>query len=111
MSLTGLICMIGLGSVSTSIAYWLWGRLLRDYPAAQVVPFALLVPFVGSAASSVVFGETFGPLRLAGMVTVVGGIAVMLLSKRPKNSEDPKPSENPASGNPASEKQVLPKIA
>ena len=71
-------------AISTSIAYWLWGRLLRDYPAAQVVPFALLVPFVGSAASSIVFGETFGPLRLAGMVTVVGGIAVMLLSKRPQ---------------------------
>jgi O-acetylserine/cysteine efflux transporter len=84
MSLTGLLCMLALGGVSTSIAYWLWGRLLRDYPAAQVVPFALLVPFVGSAASSVVFGETFGPLRLAGMVTVVGGIAFMLLSKRPQ---------------------------
>jgi len=63
------------------------------------VPFALLVPFVGSAASSVVFGETFGPLRLAGMVTVVGGIAIMLLSKRAKTSESP------------SEEQVLPKIA
>ena len=95
MSLTGLMCMIGLGGISTSIAYWLWGRLLRDYPAAQVVPFALLVPFVGSAASSVVFGETFGPLRLAGMITVVGGIAVMLLSRRSQ----------------VSEKQVLPKIA
>ena len=83
MSLTGLVCMLVLGAISTSIAYWLWGRLLRDYPAAQVVPFALLVPFVGSAASSVVFGETFGPLRLAGMVTVIGGIAVMLLAKRP----------------------------
>jgi O-acetylserine/cysteine efflux transporter len=83
-SLTGLICMLGLGGISTSIAYWLWGRLLRDYPAAQVVPFALLVPFVGSAASSVAFGEKFGPLRLAGMVTVVGGIAVMLLARRPK---------------------------
>jgi len=47
-----------------------------------VVPFALLVPFVGSAASSLVFGETFGPLRLAGMVTVVGGIAIMVLAKR-----------------------------
>jgi O-acetylserine/cysteine efflux transporter len=90
MSLTGLLCVIGLGGVSTSIAYWLWGRLLRDYPAAQVVPFALLVPFVGSAASSVVFGETFGPLRLAGMVTVVGGIAVMLLLKRPTVSVLPK---------------------
>jgi O-acetylserine/cysteine efflux transporter len=84
MSLTGLLCMLALGGVSTSIAYWLWGRLLHDYPAAQVVPFALLVPFVGSAASSIVFGERFGPLRLAGMLTVIGGIAVMVLAKRPQ---------------------------
>jgi O-acetylserine/cysteine efflux transporter len=84
MSLTGLVCMLGLGGISTSIAYWLWGRLLRDYTAAQVVPFALLVPFVGSAASSIVFGEKFEPLRLAGMITVTGGIAVMLLSRRPQ---------------------------
>ena len=82
MSLTGLVCLLGLGAVSTSIAYWLWGRLLRDYTAAQVVPFALLVPFVGAAASTVVFGERFGPLRLSGMVIVVCGIATMLLSKR-----------------------------
>src|SRR5450755_3226060 len=81
MSPAGLVCMLALGGVSTSIAYWLWGRLLRDYPAAQVVPFALLVPFVGSAASSIVFGERFGPLRLAGMVTVIGGIAFMLLAR------------------------------
>jgi len=82
MSLTGWASMLFVGAISTCIAYWLWGRLLRDHTAAQVVPFALLVPFVGSAASSIVFGETFGPLRLAGMITVVGGIAVMLLSKR-----------------------------
>jgi O-acetylserine/cysteine efflux transporter len=73
--------MLFIGAISTSIAYWLWGRLLRDYPAAQVVPFALLVPFVGSAASAVVFGERFGPWRLSGMITVVCGIAVMLLSR------------------------------
>jgi O-acetylserine/cysteine efflux transporter len=84
MSLTGFVCMIALGAISTSIAYWLWGRLLRDYTAAQVVPFALLVPFVGAGASSIVFGERFGPLRLAGMVIVVCGIAIMLLSKRPQ---------------------------
>ena len=82
MSLTGWGSMFFVGVISTCIAYWLWGRLLRDHTAAQVVPFALLVPFVGSAASSIVFGETFGPLRLTGMVTVVGGIAIMLLSKR-----------------------------
>jgi O-acetylserine/cysteine efflux transporter len=100
MSPAGIVCMIGLGAVSTSIAYWLWGRLLRDYTAAQVVPFALLVPFVGAAASSVVFGERFGPLRLSGMVIVVCGIATMMLSKRPQ-----------AVPKQALPKQVLPKIA
>jgi O-acetylserine/cysteine efflux transporter len=86
-SLRTVVCMLFLGGVTTSIAYWLWGRLLRDHPAAQVVPFALLVPFVGSAASSVVFGETFGPLRLAGMVLVIGGIAVMLLLGRARKPQ------------------------
>jgi O-acetylserine/cysteine efflux transporter len=95
MSLTGLVCMLFIGAISTCVAYWLWGRLLRDYTAAQVVPFALLVPFVGSAASSIVFGETFGPLRLAGMIVVVCGIAIMLLSK----------------GSQVMSKQSLPKIA
>jgi O-acetylserine/cysteine efflux transporter len=90
MSPTALASMVFVGAISTSIAYWLWGRLLRDYLPAQVVPFALLVPFVGAAASAIVFGERFGPWRLAGMVTVVCGIAVMLLS-RPSRAR-PKPS-------------------
>ena len=47
-----------------------------------MVPFALLVPFIGAAASALVFGEQFGPLRLAGMLIVVGGIAIMLLFGR-----------------------------
>lgn len=68
---------------STTLGYWIWGRLLRAYSAVQVAPFALLIPFIGAAASSVVFGETFGALRLAGMIVVVLGIAVMLLSRRP----------------------------
>jgi O-acetylserine/cysteine efflux transporter len=89
-SVTALACILFVGLVTTCLAYWLWGRLLRDHPAAQVVPFALLVPFVSSAASSVVFGERFGPLRLIGMITVIGGIAVMLLfgrASKPKIAE------------------------
>jgi O-acetylserine/cysteine efflux transporter len=82
MSPTGWASMLFIGAISTCIAYWLWGRLLRDHTAAQVVPFALLVPFIGAGASGIVFGERFGPLRLSGMLTVVCGIAIMLLSKR-----------------------------
>src|ERR1700723_1761163 len=95
LSLTGLLSMLFIGAITTCAAYGLWGRLLRDYTAAKVVPFALLVPFVGAAASSVIFGETFGPLRLGGMITVIGGVAIMLLSKRPQSVS----------------KQTLPKIA
>jgi O-acetylserine/cysteine efflux transporter len=84
LSLTGMISVFCIGAITTSFGYWLWGRLLRDYPAAQVVPFALLVPFIGSGASAVVFGERFGPLRMTGMLTVVVGIAVMLLLGRPR---------------------------
>jgi O-acetylserine/cysteine efflux transporter len=79
LSPTGIVSMLFIGAISTCVAYWLWGRLLRDYTTAQVVPFALLVPFVGAAASSIVFGETFGSLRLIGMITVIGGVAIMLL--------------------------------
>ncbi len=82
MSLTGWLSIVTIGAITTSLAYWLWGRLLRDYTAAQVVPFALLVPFIGSASSAIVFGERFGPLRFAGMITVVLGIAIMLLFGR-----------------------------
>ncbi len=82
LSFTGIASVIFMGALTTSLAYRLWGGLLRDYTAAQVVPFALLVPFVGSLSSSVVFGERFGPLRLAGMITVVLGIAIMLFYGR-----------------------------
>ena len=68
-----------LGVVATILAYAIWGRLLRRYPAATVTPFALLVPFVGGCSSALVFGERFGALRLAGMALVLLGIAVIVL--------------------------------
>ena len=68
-----------LGVVATILAYAIWGRLLRRYPTATVTPFALLVPFVGGYSSAIVFGERFGPLRLAGMALVLLGIAVIVL--------------------------------
>jgi O-acetylserine/cysteine efflux transporter len=54
-----LLCMIGLGGVSTSIAYWLWaGCCGLSCGAGGAVRASGAVR--RSAASSVVFGETFG---------------------------------------------------
>ena len=83
LSLGAVASILALALLGNMLGYWIWGRLLRDYSAAQVVPFALLVPFFGAGASSIVFNEHFGTLRLAGMIVVVLGIAVMLLSRRP----------------------------
>jgi O-acetylserine/cysteine efflux transporter len=71
-----------LGLVATTLAYALWGALLRRHPTTTVAPFALLVPLVGAVAAAVVFGERFGPLRLAGMAVVLLGLAVILLPSR-----------------------------
>ena len=71
-----------LGLVATAVAYTLWGRLLSRYPVATVAPFALLVPFVGALASALAFGETFGPVRLAGMACVMAGLAVIVVPRR-----------------------------
>ncbi len=74
----GLAAALFLGVVATTVAYAIWGTLLRRYPAALVTPFALLVPFVGAAASALAFGERFGPLRLSGVTLVLAGLAVIL---------------------------------
>ncbi|HEY7650024.1 MAG TPA: GNAT family N-acetyltransferase [Methylomirabilota bacterium] len=67
-----------LGLVATVFAYAIWGDLLRRYSAASVAPFALLAPFVAAYAASLVLGESFGGLRLAGMALVLAGIAVIV---------------------------------
>jgi O-acetylserine/cysteine efflux transporter len=82
-----------LGVVATVLAYAIWGWLLRRYPVASVTPFALLAPFVAAYASSLVFGERFGVLRLAGMALVMLGLAVIVTSGRDALSSQPMPTE------------------
>lgn len=74
-----LAMVIYLGAMSTTLAYVLWSRLLRSYPAAMVAPFALLSPCVGIVSSAIVLGERFRPAQLGGMVLIVIGVAVSVL--------------------------------
>jgi O-acetylserine/cysteine efflux transporter len=80
-SWAGVAAAVYLGLVATVLAYAIWAHLLRRYPAAMVAPFALLAPFVAAAGSSIVFGERFTPLRLAGMALVLAGLAIILASR------------------------------
>ena len=62
------------------LGYLVWGTLLRTYPAAKVGPISLLVPCAALGFSSVLTGEPVGGLRLAGVVIVLGGVALGLFA-------------------------------
>jgi O-acetylserine/cysteine efflux transporter len=75
--------------VSTSFGYAAWGHLLKLYPAATAAPFSLLVPVSGTLSAALVLGESFGPRRLAGMVLIVSGLAILVLRDGRKAEEAP----------------------
>lgn len=81
-TIESLLAALYLGLISTAIGYTIWGRLLNTYKAVQVAPFALLAPCAGVLTSFLVFHETFGALRGAGMALIVVGIAVCVLGQR-----------------------------
>jgi O-acetylserine/cysteine efflux transporter len=78
----GIAAPVYLGLLASVLAYAVWGSLLHQYSTGAVAPFALLSPCVGAIASAVVFGERFGPLRLAGMACILIGVAIVALPFR-----------------------------
>lgn len=71
------------GLVSTLLAFALWGHLLKQYAAAVITPFALLIPVVGMTTSAAILDEQLSwfefmaaGLVLLGLLTCVFGGAV-----------------------------------
>jgi O-acetylserine/cysteine efflux transporter len=62
------------------LGYWIWGTLLRTYPAAKAGPVSLLVPCCALVFSLLLTGESIGGLRLLGVAIVLGGVALGILA-------------------------------
>lgn len=75
----GIMAPVYLGLVASVLAYAIWGSLLQRYSTAAVAPFALLAPAVGAIASSLVYGECFGSIRLAGIAVMLAGLGIVVL--------------------------------
>ena len=73
----GVLSTVFQGAVATIGGYGMWSYLLRLYPASRVAPYSLLVPVFGIVSAALVFGERFGPLRLAGIALILIGVAVV----------------------------------
>ncbi|WP_020407468.1 EamA family transporter [Hahella ganghwensis] len=79
MSVSGWGSIFYVSFISTLLAYALWGKLLSQYAAIQVTPFALLIPLIGILVSSWWLGEVLTATQWVGaLVTVLGlGLCVV----------------------------------
>jgi drug/metabolite transporter (DMT)-like permease len=76
-ALAWLVLLLSVGAIS--LLYW----LIKRGEAARVSTLFFLVPPVTALVAWPVFGETLGPVALAGMVVTVIGVALVNLEKRP----------------------------
>ena len=78
------ICIAVLSYAGTLFGFGVWARLLLRYRAAEVAPFALLVPVVGMLGAWLVFGEIVRPIEFLGGLLVMAGLGFNILGDRLK---------------------------
>jgi O-acetylserine/cysteine efflux transporter len=71
-----------LAYAATVFGFGTWAKLLSQHPAAQVAPFALLVPITGIASAAVAFNERLTAVQWLGAAVVLLGIGVVVLNFR-----------------------------
>ncbi|WP_026607003.1 EamA family transporter [Methylocapsa acidiphila] len=81
-SWTLALCVAGLAYGGTILGFGLWSRLLAHYPAAEVAPFALLIPVVGMTCGWLIFAEPLRPIEFAGALLVIAGLSFNVFGKR-----------------------------
>ncbi|MBM3643163.1 MAG: O-acetylserine/cysteine exporter [Alphaproteobacteria bacterium] len=84
---TGQMWAVLLYSVAPAmwLGYFIWGTLLRGYPAARVGPISLLIPCVALGFAALLFGEQLAGLRLVGVIIVLAGVAAGLFAGRERD--------------------------
>jgi O-acetylserine/cysteine efflux transporter len=79
---THYLAVIFLGLISTSIGYLIWSTLMRRHSATLIAPFSLLIPIFGMTFMATLRGEAFGPVRIAGAILVMAGLALCVVRAR-----------------------------
>jgi drug/metabolite transporter (DMT)-like permease len=76
-----------LGVMVTVAGLLLWLHLLRTVPARVAASVQYLQPVFGIAAASVLFGDRLGLMFAAGVVLILGGLALAVANRRPAPEE------------------------
>lgn len=88
LSAEGWAAVIYVALISTVLGYSLWGALLARHKAADVTPFALLIPVVGIGTAAWVLGERLTPVEILGAVVIMVGLAFSVLGPRWRQTKE-----------------------
>lgn len=75
-------------AVCSGVAFVLWTRLIKIYSVSQVMPIALLIPFVGVATGVVFLHEPLTIKLILGGITTIVGIALVTMKENLFNRKD-----------------------
>jgi O-acetylserine/cysteine efflux transporter len=62
----------------TVLGYWLWNKLIAQYPMSTMAPLTLLVPIFGLLGSAIFYNEQIGTTKLLASLLILCGIAIGL---------------------------------
>jgi len=97
-----------LGIVMTALGYSCWYHVLGRYEVNRVAPFLLLTPVTSVLGGAAILGEALTPMILAGGAVVIGGVALLVIERRPAVAA-PMPAPMPAP-DPAIDPEIDPKL-
>ena len=60
----------------TVLGYWLWNKLLAQYPISTMAPLTLLIPMFGLLGSVIFYGEQVGTIKLIAVFLILFGIFI-----------------------------------
>ncbi len=75
------IALVYVSFISTLVAFALWGKLLKNYSAIKVTPFALLIPVVGIITSSIILSESLNLVEYIGAALIMLGLIFCVLGE------------------------------
>lgn len=76
--------------VPTALAVWAWSKVLSHMTASIAGQFLMCTPFVGIAASAIIFNEDLPPaFAVSTLLIVLGGLMVLVRRSRPISGQIP----------------------
>lgn len=70
------------GYISTLVAFAIWAWLLKNFQAAVVTPFALLIPIVGIVSSNILLEEHLSNIETIGAIFILLGLFISVLGNK-----------------------------